>query len=328
MKIALIGYGGVGKAFVRLLGDKNAYLQAQGLHIQLNYIIDLAGGIYEPDGIGLAQLPGFSPGVDFDALLKRRDIDLLVLTTPTNKETSEPGYSYIKAALASGIDVVTADKGPILLAYHELKQIARENRAQLAIGCTTGGALPAINAGLIELAGAQILSIEGVLNGTTNFILDEMRQKQISYAEALQTARQLGIAEPDPTLDVEGFDTAAKLLILTNALLGQHKTLADIDICGITGLTAAEVAEAARAGQKYKLVGRAAYQDGELVMTVAPQRLDAEHPFYMVDGKNKAVRYVSDTLGDLTVSGGASGVIPAAASLLRDIINIHRGYNF
>lgn len=306
MRIALIGYGGVGKAFEKLLKDKRDHLAAMGLWLELKYIID-----QENSG-------------DFDALLENRDVDLLVLATPTNKESGEPGLSYIKAALNSGIHVVTADKGPVLLAYHQLKQIAAQNGVYLGIGCTTGGALPAVNGGLVELAGASILSIEGVLNGTSNFILDEMRQKNIGYAEALQEAQRLGIAEADPSLDVEGFDTAAKLVILANALLGEHKTLAEVRRCGITAISAADIAQAAREGEKYKLVGRAAYHDGELLLTVRPERLGAEHPFYMVDGKNKAVRYESDTLGDLTISGGASGTTPAAASLLRDIINIYR----
>ena len=305
MRLAVIGYGGVGRAFVKLIEDKKDALAAAGLIFELKYIIDKENR------------------ADFDAMLCKRDVDMAVIATPTNRHSGEPGYSYIKNALQNGLHVVTADKGPILLAYDELREIAAKHNVQLGIGCTTGGALPAINGGLIDLAGAKILSIEGVLNGASNFILDEMRKKNRSYQEALADAQKLGITETDPTLDVEGWDTAIKLLILVNVLLGQRKTLADIKVCGITAISAADIARAARQGQKYRLLGQAAYLNGELMMEVAPRALGPEHPFYMADGKNKAVRYISDTMGDLIIMGGASGLIPAAASLLRDIVNIY-----
>jgi len=305
LRLAVIGYGGVGRAFVKLIEDKKDALAAAGLIFELKYIIDKENR------------------ADFDAMLCKRDVDMAVIATPTNRHSGEPGYSYIKNALQNGLHVVTADKGPILLAYDELREIAAKHNVQLGIGCTTGGALPAINGGLIDLAGAKILSIEGVLNGASNFILDEMRKKNRSYQEALADAQKLGITETDPTLDVEGWDTAIKLLILVNVLLGQRKTLADIKVCGITAISAADIARAARRGQKYRLLGQAAYLNGELMMEVAPRALGPEHPFYMADGKNKAVRYISDTMGDLIIMGGASGLIPAAASLLRDIVNIY-----
>lgn len=344
MKIGVIGYGGVGKAFVELIKQKTQYLQKENIRIALNYILDYNGGVYNKDGIALDEIIAFaqtekditkfpkggSAAVNFDSIIQNRDVDLVVIMTPTNKDTGEPALSYIRSALAHGIHVVTSDKGPVLIDYQGLKQSALENGAQFAIGCTTGGALPSVNAGIIDLAGSSILSIEGVLNGTTNFILEEMKEKEIPYEAALKTAQELGIAETDPTLDVEGWDTATKLLILTNVLMNVKKTLQDTDIQvqGITKITPADIKQAQKEGKKYKLIGRTQKTDGGLTLTVKPEQLDASHPLYNVDGKNKAVKYTSDTLGDLTVIGGASGVVPAAASVLRDIINISRGYNF
>ena len=214
------------------------------------------------------------------------------------------------------------------MAYKELKNIAVKNNVQLGIGCTTGGALPSINGGIMDLAGADILSIEGVLNGTTNFIINEMENKGITYIEALKKAQQLGIAETNPTLDVEGWDTATKLLILTNVLMNEEKLLEDISVEGITKITPDEVRNCLVEGNKYKLVGKTVKENDKIRMTVKLEKLDSTHPLYGVDGKNKAVRYVSDVLGDLTIIGGASGVTPAAASVLRDLININRGYKF
>lgn len=304
MHTALVGYGGVGKAFEQLLLDKRDYLRSIGLNLSLDRIVN-------------------SKGPDFGEILAQGGFDLLVLTTPTNIVDGEPGYAYIKQALQHGLHVVTADKGPIVRAYHELRRLAAQNGVTLGIGCTTGGALPAINGGLIDLAGARISRIEGVLNGTSNYILEQMRQG-LSYAEALQEAQQQGIAETDPRLDVEGWDTACKLLILVNAVLDEQQTLADINVRGITDLTPADMQAAARQGLRYRLVGQAAYQNGQLRMSVVPQALDADHPFYLAEGSNKAVRYVSDTLGELTLAGGGGGTRAAAASLLRDIINITR----
>jgi homoserine dehydrogenase len=261
-------------------------------------------------------------------MLQNKDVDVVIELTPTNKETGEPGMTHIRKSLECGLNVVTANKGPILLAYKELKDIAVKNEVQLGIGCTTGGALPSINAGMMDLAGADIISIEGVLNGTTNFIINEMENKVITYLEALKNAQQLGIAETNPELDVEGWDTATKLTILTNVLMNEEKVLSDISVEGITKITPVEVAKCLEEGNKYKLVGKTVKENGEIQMTVKLEKLDSSHPLYVVDGKNKAVRYVSDVLGDLTIIGGASGVIPASASVLRDLINISRGYRF
>lgn len=341
MKIGIIGYGGVGKALIRLLEDKKDLLAKENLEIKVNYILDYYGGIYEKGGINLKELIEFtkkekditkykcgSAEINFETMMKNNDIDLAVIMTPTNKDTGQPGLGYIETLLKNKKHAVTSDKGPVLIAYNELKALADKNGAKLCIGCTTGGALPSINAGLMDMAGAEITSIEGVLNGTTNFILKDMEENQVSYEEALKKAQEQGIAETNPSLDVQGYDTASKLLILTNVLMKQNKTLKDITIQGITQLTKEEVKKAKQEGKKYKLVGKTEQKGDKLEMTVKLEKLSQEDLLYSVDGKNKAVKYTSDSLGDLVVIGGASGVTPAAASILRDIVNIHRGYDF
>ena len=342
MRVAIVGYGGVGRAFVQLINGKKDYLKKEGLEIQVNYIIGRNGGVYNSEGIDLQDFMEFgehhrditkySKGGDsnlfFKKILDNKDVEVVIELTPTNKETGEPGMAHIKSSLEYGINVVTANKGPILLAYKQLKNIAVKNNVQLGIGCTAGGALPSINGGVIDLAGADILSIEGVLNGTTNFIINDMEDKGVTYIEALKTAQRLGIAETNSTLDVEGWDTASKLLILTNVLMNEEKGLKDISVQGITKITPEDVKNCLAEGNKYKLVGKTIKENGEILMSVKLEKLEPTHPLYGVDGKNKAVRYVSDVLGELTIIGGASGVIPAAASVLRDLININRGYRF
>ena len=342
MRIAVIGYGGIGRAFITLIANKISKLHDDGYNFQINYILNSSGGIYDPEGINCEDVIRFSNSkknivsypnggsieLNFNTLLKNNDVDILIELTPTNKETGGAGMIHIREALERGIHVITANKGPILLAYNELHEIAVKNNVQLAIGCTTGGALPAINAGIFDMAGSEILSIEGILNGTTNFILKEMEDNSVTYEEALKKAQKLGIAETDPTLDVEGFDTASKLLILTNVLMHQTKTLKDIAVDGITSITLEDMNKAKEENKKYKLMGRAYKINNELIMTVKLEKLDPNHILYGVNGKDKAVRFTSDTLGDLTILGGASGVTPAAASILRDLINIINGYKF
>ncbi|MFX0199225.1 MAG: homoserine dehydrogenase [Candidatus Hodarchaeota archaeon] len=342
MRIAIIGFGRVGRAFVQLLVDKKTYLEREGIDARIIYVIDLGGGIYQRTGISRDDLMeiakrkdlpcsyphGGSKDVTFVRLLEKRDVDVVIEMTPTNKDTGEPGMTHIKESLAHGMHVVTSNKGPILLAYKQLNELARRNSIQLGIGCTCGGALPTINGGIIDMAGSNIVSIEGVLNGTTNFIIDEMENNKVSYEEALAKAQELGIAETDPKLDVEGWDTASKLLILTNVLMNEEKTLGDISVSGITGLTQDDINRAKRENKRYRLIGKTLEIDNELRMSVKLERLSSSHPFYTLEGANKAVRYISDTLGDLTMVGGASDLRSAAASILRDCINIQRGYTF
>ena len=343
MRIALIGFGGVGKALLRLLEEKREVLAAEGIDPKVTWILASRGGIYREEGVCWSQLAGHleQGGGVFDfpqggsrentiqRFLERPDVDVAIDLLPTNKETGQPGLDCARRLLFAGVHVILADKGPAMVGYRELAALARAHGAQLGLGCTTGGALPSINGGIMDLAGAEIQSIEGVLNGTTNFILREMEETGCTYAQALAEAQACGIAEADPSLDVEGWDTAGKLLILTNVLMGEQKTLADISVTGITALTPEEIQAARQQGRKYKLVGRTIREGtGELKMAVAPEALPPDHPLFGADGKNKAVRYTSDTLGDLTLMGGASGVTPAAASVLRDVINIHRGYRF
>ncbi len=332
MRLAVIGFGGVGKAFLKLLNDKKEELLEEDIDLKVNYILSSRGGIYNPKGINTMEFLNnsttFSKDIIFDTILKNRDVDMVVEMTPTNMEDGEPGMTHITKSLENGFHVVTANKGPILLAYKRLKEIAAKNNVQLGIGCTTGGALPTVNGGIIDLAGSKILSIEGVLNGTSNFILNEMESKGVEYMEALKMAQKLGIAETNPSLDVDGWDTATKLLILTNVLMNQNKTMNDVKVEGITSITSADIKEAAKNGLKYKLIGRTIKKEKDLEISVSLQKIDTDNHLYGVEGKNKAVRYVSDTLGDLTIIGGASGVTPAAASILRDIVNICRGYKF
>lgn len=337
MEIGIIGFGGVGKAFIELL-----IMKKHKVDIKVKYIIKSNGGIYNSKGINIEKLVEFlkngkniceycewiDKDININSIIKNKDVDTLIELTSANIENGEPGYTHIKLALRNGINVITGNKGPILLYYNELKDIAWNNSVQLGVGCTTGGALPSINCGLIDTAGAEILSIEGVLNGTSNYILKEMYDKKIDYKVALKEAQKMGIAEANPDLDVEGFDTASKILILANILMGYNKSISDIYIKGITEITIDDINLSILKGEKIKLIGSVYKENNSIKCKVEPKSLKRTHPLYFVDGKNKGVYYETDILGDISVIGGASGTINAAASILRDIINIKNGVKF
>ena len=163
------------------------------------------------------------------------------------------------------------------------------------------------------MAGSDVTLIEGVLNGTTNFILSRMEELGVSFEVALKEAQSLGIAEANPESDVGGWDTAAKLFILCKIVMGGSLTPDDISVTGIKDVTADEVSRAMNDGGRIRLIGKAFKKDGAVCASVSPQVVKGTHPFYFLSAQNKAVRYVSDTLGELMVSGGASGPLPAAA---------------
>ena len=336
-RVGVIGYGNLGRTFVGLLDRKRETLRAEGLDLVLTCVLGRGGGVHDAGGLDPAELieaaarsprladaPGFDPSFTLRRMLDDGLADIAVEFTPTNKETGEPGLTHIRECLKAGLHVATGNKGPVLVAWEELSALARQRGLLLGISCTTGGALPTILNGRDAMAGSTILSMEGVLNGTCNFILDRMERDGLAYDEALQAAQAAGIAEANPAMDVEGWDTAVKLLILVRAVMGVSLRLDGIPVRGVAGVTAEDVRRAQEAGTRIKLVGRA-WREGDAVRAeVAPMVLGPENPLYGISGKNKAVRYVSDTMGELFVSGGASDPTAAAAASLRDIVNACR----
>ena len=334
MDIGLIGFGGVGQALIKLLIDKESYLlQQYNLKINVKYIIKSNGGIYNASGINLSEIlkvideninitchNEWKDNLNINDIIDNNDIDTLVELTSTNIETGEPGLTHIRKSLENNINVVTGNKGPILLDYKKLKVLADNNNVELKVGCTTGGALPSINGGIYDIAGSKIQSIEGVLNGTTNYILSKMANDNVDYKEALLEAQKVGIAESDPSLDVLGYDTVSKIIILSNVLMNSDLKLEDLKINGIEEVRLDNIEKAKVRGNKIKLIGKVYKKDNLVKGYVTPIEIDENHPLYCVDYKNKGIYYKTDTLGDISIIGGASGTMNAAASILRDII--------
>lgn len=350
MKLMICGFGRVGRAFAELLLEKRLLLQDKyGLNASVSAVVDLLGASVELDESqplpleellrsvsGGGQVHQFSlfgqEGLTAVKAIEEGAFDVLIEATPTNIVDGEPGLTHIRTALAKGMHVITAAKGPLVLRFGELKALADQKGVSLKFSAATAAALPTVDVGEFCLAGAEILSIEGILNGTTNYILTRMHREGVDYEEALAAAQALGIAEPDPSLDVEGWDTASKLVIIANHLLGASLTLDYVEVSGITGVSK-EMIEEAKAqgfggaqpsGKVIKLIGRAAREEGRVVASVAPRALGPEHPMASVHGAEKGLTFFTDSMDRVTVTGGKSDPKGAAAAMLKDLINIGR----
>ena len=339
IRVIVCGFGRVGREFARLIHEKSERMQAAyGLDAVIVGIGELNGSLHCPGGLNPADTAdaferegGFAGHPNLVAdwqgldLVRSAQAEVFIETTPTDIRTGEPALSHIREALGRGMNVVSANKGPFIHAYRELTGLARKRNASLKISAAAAAALPTIDVAETCLAGAEILGVEGVLNGTTNFILSRMRTNGQSYEEALAEAQALGIAETDPTLDVEGFDTANKLALITNVCMGADLTPDDVERTGIAGMSLEDVQRASAAGKIMRLVGVSKRDEaGRVSARVAPELLSPDHPLAGVEGAEKGITYTSDTMDRVTVVGGKSDPRGAAAALLKDLINIYR----
>ena len=336
--IIVIGLGNIGLGFLRILGRKADHLRARyGLYFRVTGAADSKGAALDPDGLDLARVIRLKeehhsvaaypdrgrPGMAPQDVVERTNAEVLCEASPVNLQDGEPGLSCIRQALGKNMHVVTPNKGPLVLAYSELTSLAAEREVQLLFCGTVAGGLPAINIGRRDLAGATIHRIQALPNLTTSLILELMAQGK-SYDQALAAAQQQGCAEADPSLDVEGWDAANKLVILANSVLGVPATLDQVQVQGITGITQDDLLAAASAGQVIKLVATAARQDdGAYTLTVAPTPLPGDHPLAQLSGHHMGIVYETDIYGTISANIREDEPIPSAATILRDLLTIY-----
>ena len=337
VKIVLCGLGNVGRALVELVAERGGEIESRyGLRLMLSAAVDIGGAaMRSEEGLPAAELlahlaegkpveafaPFGLPGVTGEEAIDRAGARVLIETTPTNLVDGEPGRTHIFAALERGMEVVSANKGPLVLFYRQIHELARQKGCGVHISAATAAALPTLDVGRVCLAGTRLLEVEGILNGSTNYILTRMQQDGCGYEAALREAQELGIAETDPSLDIEGRDTANKMVLIANRLFGTSLGPNDVEVEGITRITPEDVSAASAAGEVIKLIGTARRTDSGVQLSVAPKRLEKDHPLASVGGSEKAISYLTDTMHRITVSGGKSSPVGAAAALLKDLIN-------
>jgi homoserine dehydrogenase len=336
--LVVTGFGNVGRAFFSLLREKKEDLKSRyGLALDVLAVAQAEGCFYCGGPLEVRHIsregkswtsgnPSWRTGMKvMDVIQETGPGGCLVECTLSNLETGEPGLSYITGAFQGGWHAVAASKGALVVGLPGLKARATENAVLLKFSGATAAALPTLDVGLFSLAGARIEGIQGILNGTTNYILTRMGEG-LEYSEALKEAQTKGIAEPDPGQDVGGLDTASKILLITNACLDAAFVLKDVQVRGIAEVTADFVRSARKDGRAVKLLATAApgRKGGRWSLDVRPSLIDATHPLAHVNGTEKGISFLTDSMGTVTVTGGRSNPRGAAAALLKDIINIYR----
>lgn len=339
MKIALIGFGTVGQGLAEILRDKGAELE-QNYDFRADIVAVATqnrGSLYHPDGLDVRDLlvaiqkghldnypdvADLSRHWDTLTIIRQSNADVMVETTHTNLQTGQPALDYCLAAFDSGKHVVLANKGPVAVAYAELKEQARQAGKRLLFEGTVMAGTPSIRLALEALAGCTIREARGILNGTTNYILTQM-ENGMSYGDALAQAQQLGYAEADPAGDVDGWDAAGKVIILAAALFNKKLTLSDMSVTGISRIGADDVAEARAAGEKWKLIAHITPESA----SVAPARIPLSNPLAAVSGATNAITYNTDLLGDVTLVGAGAGRLQTGFALLSDLLDIAREEN-
>jgi len=334
VRLFVAGFGNVGQGLAELIVEKRAELyRCFGLRLDVVAVADSRGCAVREDGLELAKVlnvkrskgtvaeyPLFGRNErDMIGLIESLDADVLVEMTPTNIVDGEPGVSFIKSALCSGKHVVSTDKGPFALAYREIMQEAQRMGRKVKFSGTVGGATPMIDFARKCIMANRILGIEGILNGTTNYILTKMHEEAKPFDEALKEAQQMGIAEADPSYDVKGIDTACKLTILANSTMGRDVTIHDVEIKGIEDVTPAQVEAAKRRGRAIKLVGKVGEE-----MAVRPMEVPVNSSL-CVNGTLNVVKYSTELAGDFFLVGKGAGGRETASAVLRDIIDISYG---
>lgn len=336
--LALIGYGNVAQGLTQiLLQEEDRYAEKFGLRFHISAITDpIKGTAFDPDGLSPADLLAAvqkdgtlnsltcqHPDWDAMEMIQSSPADVVVEMSYTNLETGEPSTTYIAEALRRKKHVVTTNKGPIALNYENLHSLAHLHDVSIGVEGTVMSGTPSLNVGRYPLAGAGICKVQGILNGTTNYILTRM-ETGASYADALAEAQANGFAEVDPTGDVEGYDAAAKVAILARLVLGVPTPFRSVERKGITQITQADIAEAKAAGEHWKLVGTAEKVDGQVIARVCPERLPATHPLANISGATNALVYTTDYLGEVTLIGPGAGRLATGYAIIQDLLNIYR----
>jgi homoserine dehydrogenase len=322
-----------------LLVEKGPHLEARyGLRLLLIGAADSRGVAYDPVGLDPARLSaikvsggdagdypgGGRPGQAAAELIAQAEADLVCEASPVNlRQGAEPGLTHVRMALERGMHVTTANKGPMVVAYQELHELAAQKGVQLRFDGTVAGGLPALYVGQRDLRGARVQSIEAVPNLCTGYVM-ELLADGLAWEEALACARAEGVLEADPAFDLDGWDAAAKLVILVNAVMNIPARLEDVERTGITQGDGVNLRAAREKGGAYRLLATAERRaDGGASLRVAPTFLPPAHFLAGLGRKHMGVVYHTDIYGTVMAAIEEPTPLPSAAAMLRDILDIY-----
>ncbi len=334
VRLAFIGFGNVGQALARLLLRKEAELLARyGIAFQVNGIATAHHGVAVSDqGLDLNQVFRImqekgslnilsSTAIDdIEEFLKISQADVLFENSPVNYETGQPAINHLRTALNLGMHAITANKGPVVHAYFELSELAKAKGKKFYFESTVMDGAPIFSLYRDTLPAAQLLSIHGILNSTTNLILTRMENGE-SFEDAVRYAQSIGIAETDPSGDIDGWDAAIKLAALASVLMEYPLKPQDVEREGIRKIDLQAVEQAKLQGMRWKLVCSAWREGNSVIARVAPQKVPMDSPLYNVNGTSSVVQFETDILGLLTVFEQDPSPDTTAYGLFADFIH-------
>jgi homoserine dehydrogenase len=322
-RISIAGFGAVGRATAHLLlSRRDRYRTVYGIDVRLVAVCGSRSGAFDTAGLEAARFDELEAGLSGPDFIATSGTDVLIEAGPSDFRTGGPGLDYIRSALSAGRDTIVISKGALVHDGRALRDCAQDSGAMLKISGATAAALPTIDLLGYNLLGSTTLKIEGILNATSNYLLDAMMLRSVGLDAALAEAQAGGFAERDPRNDIEGWDTACKLLILANFGLGANLTMEDLTVEGIQAVTERHIAQWRDDGLAPRLVG-SLIRDGDAIRaSVAVRAYPSSDPFAHVAGKNKAIRIETDAMGEIVASGGGSGPMATAAAALKDLEHI------
>jgi homoserine dehydrogenase len=337
LRIILVGFGTVGQSLARILiKDRDWLVKNYGFDPQVTAIVDSRGSCHDDNGLDLSR--ALEVKTELGTVQKYRnatrskrtgslriseiEAEIMIETTPSNFKNGEPGLSSIKQALSSGKHVVTTDKGPLALAMPALLELAKHRGLQLRFSGTVGGGTPFLNLATKCLEGEKIVRVQGILNGTTNYILTRMEEDSLDFEEALRKAQKKGYAEKNPENDIEGMDTAAKIVIISNWVLKKRLKLEDVETRGISKITQGSIEKARDSGSRIRLVGRLTESEAN----VGPEEVRMDNPICVRDTLN-ALTFTTEHAGDITLIGRGAGGEETASAVVRDLVDIRSDYS-
>jgi homoserine dehydrogenase len=333
--LALLGFGNVGQALGRLLLQKQAdILSRYGITFSVTGIatarhgtainsdgLDLEHALrLANEGASLNQLSRQPAPADALSFIRQCPANVLFENSPVNYQTGQPAVDHLAAALNQGMHAITANKGPVVHAYRQLTDLAASTGRKFYFESTVMDGAPIFSLFRSALPAANLRALRGVLNSTTNLILTRMEGSE-SFEQAVAYAQKIGIAETDPSGDIDGWDAVIKVSALVTVLMGVDFKPAQVERQGIRGITSAEIERARGQGKRWKLVCTAE-RDGQGVKAgVAPEMVGVDSPLYGVDGTTSIVQFETDVLGLLSVIESDPGPHTTAYGLLADFLN-------
>lgn len=314
LQIALLGFGVVGSGTAEVLAQNQKQVAAYcGDEVNVKYILDLRDFPEHPLGDRVVH--------DIQIILDDPEVVLVA----EMMGGAHPAYDFTSAALAAGKHVVTSNKEVVATFGAELLNLARENHVSYLFEASVGGGIPIIRPMQTDLASNEILSVSGILNGTTNFILTKMKNEGAAFSDVLKLAQQKGYAEANPTADVEGLDAARKIVILAALAFGTLLDPNKISTTGITGITGEHTALADKLGGAIKLIGHTEKVDGRVLALVSPFLVLPTNPICHVDDVYNGILVDTNMLGRALFYGAGAGKLPTASAIVADILDILSG---